>query len=124
MFKHNSRFRFLLEFVCSIFRFLFCILYTIVVPFVLVFSVIALPVVLRFTASNDFLGIFMCIRCKTLERLGQPRFYPSFKPHRHTIYILRHFTNNFYIIMIFKCFISLTDTRRGRNTTRFPNPNR
>jgi hypothetical protein len=50
--------RFLLEFVWSIFRFLCSILYIIAAPFALVFSVIVLPVVLQFTASNDLLGIF------------------------------------------------------------------
>jgi hypothetical protein len=40
----------------------------------------------------------MCIRCKTEERLDQPRLYPSFfKPHTHKRFILRHCPNIVYL---------------------------
>ena len=54
----------------------------------------------------------MCSRCKTGERLYEPRLYlgaklgkglenlafiPVFKTHTHKLYILRHCINNVYI---------------------------
>ena len=44
---------------------------------------------------------FMCIRCKSGERLDGPHLYHNFKPHTHQLYILRHYTNIVYIFYHF-----------------------
>jgi hypothetical protein len=39
---------------------------------------------------------FMCIGRKTVERFGDTAFIQVFKPHAHTLYILRHCLNIVY----------------------------
>ena len=38
----------------------------------------------------------MCIGRKTVERFGDTAFIQVFKPHAHTLYILRHCLNIVY----------------------------